>query len=169
MGRAQNYCTILDHLHYPGSGESKYLKNALANYERGDMMKRIPVYVVVFCFCLACGGSAHLRESSHVRGTHVWGNKVSLRYDLAAYKLSEGVWLHRSLKMLDGDGLVSSNGLLVVTSDGSVLIDTPWTEAQTSRLLDWAENSQEAAVSRLVISHDYKDQLGGIRIAKARA
>lgn len=49
---------------------------------------------------------------------------------LSALKKADDIFVHTSYKLF-GTQTVPSNGLLVKTSKGMVLIDTPWDEAQT--------------------------------------
>jgi metallo-beta-lactamase class B len=57
---------------------------------------------------------------------------------------------------------VSSNGVVVVTDEGLVLIDTAWTDAQTAALLDWGTRHFSKPWVGAVITHDHADRDGGI-------
>ena len=75
--------------------------------------------------------------------------------------LSDSVWLHVSYKHVDGFGLVESNGVIVLSDEGSSIIDTPWTADETLELLAWAKE-QGKPVTRAFSSHWHEDRTAGI-------
>ena len=75
--------------------------------------------------------------------------------------LSDNVWLHVSYKQVDGFGLVESNGVIVLSDEGSSIIDTPWTADETLELLAWAKE-QGKPVTRAFSSHWHEDRTAGI-------
>ncbi len=89
--------------------------------------------------------------------------RLVLRPDLELRKLTDKVWIHRSTMVVKPWGRVPSNGLLVVTADGAVLLDTPWTISQTKRLLRWAADSLEKPVRLAIVTHAHHDRMGGIQ------
>jgi metallo-beta-lactamase class B len=50
-----------------------------------------------------------------------------------------------------------------------VLIDSPATDAQTARVLTWADETLRRPVRHLVVTHWHADRMGGIGAARARA
>jgi metallo-beta-lactamase class B len=52
--------------------------------------------------------------------------------------------------------------LLIVTEDGLVLVDTPWTAEQTSALMALAKDSFDVPVKQAIITHAHEDRLGGV-------
>lgn len=80
---------------------------------------------------------------------------------LRVEQLAPAVWRHISTKEPSG-GPFSSNGLVVVTPRGSILVDTAFTDRQTEDLLLWIERDLGAPVRHLVVTHAHDDRLGGI-------
>lgn len=80
--------------------------------------------------------------------------------------LSESVYRHISYKQVDGYGLVPSNGLIVLQGDHSVLIDTPWSAADTLSILKWAKQ-QQAPVTASISTHWHADRTAGIEALNA--
>jgi metallo-beta-lactamase class B len=78
-------------------------------------------------------------------------------------RLAEHTWLHVSTMKTEHWGEVPSNGLLVVTSAGSILLDTAWNDEQTRVLLLWAETHLHAPVRKALVTHAHEDRMGGIR------
>jgi metallo-beta-lactamase class B len=75
--------------------------------------------------------------------------------------LGDGVWRHRSRHPDLGRG----NGLVVVSGDEAALIDTPWTNEQTRRLLEWVSRTVGARVTKVVPTHAHPDNMGGLAAA----
>jgi metallo-beta-lactamase class B len=77
-----------------------------------------------------------------------------------------GVWRHVSYLWFPA-GPVASNGLVVQTSTGALVIDTAWDPEQTAEVLRWAER-QVGQVVAVVITHAHDDRLGGIEAVHER-
>jgi glyoxylase-like metal-dependent hydrolase (beta-lactamase superfamily II) len=89
---------------------------------------------------------------------------VVLAPDVRVRQLKPDVWLHVTTS---ADG-IDSNGLVVKLGNEALLVDTPWNDAQTERLLDWAERSA-APVTSAVVTHSHRDRSGGIGALRRRA
>ncbi|WP_167884253.1 subclass B1 metallo-beta-lactamase [Leptospira idonii] len=77
----------------------------------------------------------------------------------------ENVFLHRSVGSALGQ-LFSANGLVVVTGKGILIIDTPWTEEQTSFLIRETYKRFQKKISFVIATHGHGDRIAGIRIFK---
>ena len=93
---------------------------------------------------------------------------VVLSEELRLEPLAEGIWRHVSYEDVPGFGRSGANGLLVVSDAEAALIDTPWTAAQTSRLLDWTEADLGVRVTAVIPTHSHRDCLGGLAEAHRR-
>jgi metallo-beta-lactamase class B len=82
---------------------------------------------------------------------------VSLGPDLKVRPLAPGFWLHVSTDDRDR----ASNGLIVPIQGGVLLVDTPWTNDQTERLLAHA-GARIGAVTEALVTHSHPDRMGGI-------
>ncbi len=78
------------------------------------------------------------------------------------------VWIHSTDHPIEGYGTIVSNGLLVDTVDGLVLVDTAWTDEKTVWLLDWAEKNVGEPVTDAIITHAHFDKMGGVRALHER-
>ncbi|MDH3403885.1 MAG: subclass B1 metallo-beta-lactamase [Acidobacteriota bacterium] len=92
---------------------------------------------------------------------------IALTDDLRVRPLAEDLWLHESDSQW-GDSTVAANGLVVRGRDGALVVDTPWTEEQTAKLLGWIGRELGAAVLGVVATHFHPDSLGGIAEAHRR-
>lgn len=86
---------------------------------------------------------------------------TALGTDLSVEELREDAWIHRSAVEIGGK-LVWANGLIVWTGEGWLLVDTPFNDAQTTRLIGWARQQHNRPVALAVLTHSHEDRAGGI-------
>lgn len=79
-------------------------------------------------------------------------------------KLSEGVWMHTSVKEIAPWGEVPSNGLVLLLpgESGALLIDTAWDDAQTLEIIAWSRQTLGVPITRAVLTHAHEDKMGGV-------
>jgi metallo-beta-lactamase class B len=77
-------------------------------------------------------------------------------------KVEDSIWVHTTFKLYDNYDL-PSNGLIIQTSSGLVLIDTPWDDSLTTELLDSTKKQFNQNVVLAIITHAHVDRIGGIR------
>ncbi|MEL7487639.1 MAG: subclass B1 metallo-beta-lactamase [Pseudomonadota bacterium] len=77
-------------------------------------------------------------------------------------KIADGVWLHKSYKTIKPWGPIRSNGLLIVARDEALLIDTAWSDEQTSALLDDIQSTIGFTPGRIIGTHAHDDKIGGL-------
>jgi len=90
-------------------------------------------------------------------GNHGAGTVACTIFDL-------GLIVHQST---DSQG-IPSNGLIAVTDHGLLLVDTPWTDAQTEALLKWGETRLARPWLGAIITHDHRDRDGGLGALQRR-
>ena len=82
--------------------------------------------------------------------------------ELKIKKIEENVFLHTSYSRVDGFGLVSSNGLVIIDNGNAFIVDTPWSDRDTEKLAHWIqENNYELLGS--VSTHWHEDRTAGIK------
>ncbi|AGF55899.1 metallo-beta-lactamase class B [Clostridium saccharoperbutylacetonicum] len=77
-------------------------------------------------------------------------------------KINDNVWVHTTYYSYNGSRTLS-NGLLILTSKGLVLIDTPWTDEQTKELIKLTKEKFKQDIIAAVITHAHIDRIGGIK------
>lgn len=82
--------------------------------------------------------------------------------DLSVQELAPGVWLHTSWADVPGFGRVPANGLVVASEGEAAMIDTPWNDAITARLMDWMSSSLGVRTTTVIPTHAHNDNLGGL-------
>ncbi|MGB5160933.1 MAG: subclass B1 metallo-beta-lactamase [Thermoanaerobaculia bacterium] len=87
--------------------------------------------------------------------------EITLADDLRLVELRPGLWRHVSTFVLVSRP-TPANGLLLMTETEALLIDTPWTDDQTERLLDWIERDRGLSVAGVIATHFHSDCMGGI-------
>ena len=82
--------------------------------------------------------------------------------DLTIENIYPEVYLHKSYQRVEGFGLVSSNGLVVVENRKAFIIDTPWSKSDTKKLASWIEEQGYELVAS-VSTHSHEDRTGGLQ------
>jgi glyoxylase-like metal-dependent hydrolase (beta-lactamase superfamily II) len=88
--------------------------------------------------------------------------------ELQISQLSNDVYLHTSFRNVEGYGLVGSNGLVVFDKDNAYMVDTPWSEQDTVRLVDWVK-AKGATLRASVSTHSHADRTSGIAYLNAQS
>lgn len=78
-------------------------------------------------------------------------------------KLEEGIYLHRSYQTIAGYGRIGSNGLIVIAENKAYIIDTPWSDIDTSALADWIKE-QGYVLTASLSTHSHDDRAGSIDV-----
>lgn len=86
---------------------------------------------------------------------------TSLRPDIHVQAIAPGVWRHVSYRRFPQLGYFPSNGLVVTSPKGVLMIDTAWDSGQTARILDCVE-ANLGTIDALVVTHAHDDRLGGL-------
>lgn len=83
--------------------------------------------------------------------------------ELKIRAIGEDVFLHTSYKMIDGYGLVDSNGLVIIDGNQALIIDTPWSEEDTKKLLLWISD-KGLQLKGSIFTHFHEDRTAGIQV-----
>lgn len=120
------------------------------------------LYIGFFCFFFCfCKGSENLITDTNSLPKQNRIPDAFERPPVALIPIKESVWIHRSHGVVGGK-LMASNGLVIRTSLGAVLIDTAWTLAQTEELLQMIQTKWGLGVHFVIITHFHEDRRGGI-------
>jgi len=87
---------------------------------------------------------------------------------LEVVPLTDNVYLHTSYKEVEGYGLVGSNGLVVVDAGKAYIIDTPWSEADTKKLVDLFRQ-RGLVIAGSISTHFHDDRTSGIGFLNSMA
>jgi len=82
-------------------------------------------------------------------------------------KIMDKVWIHKSYEIVAGYK-TPSNGLIIETVHGVVLIDTAWNDEETSQILTFVKNEIHKSVQACFITHFHQDRAGGLKIVSSR-
>lgn len=74
---------------------------------------------------------------------------------IVAYEEIGGNWIGANYLVIEGDAF-------------SVLLDTPWDDAQTRELLAWSDSALTQPIELCVITHSHNDRMGGIAAVHER-
>lgn len=119
----------------------------------------ICILIVLFCTATALFHFDKLGER-HVEETKA-ANRFIDQSDVTLSKVDNQVWVHTSYINYKG-ARTPSNGLVIVTDSGLLLVDTPWNNEQTEVLLKMAKEKFKQPFVKAIITHAHSDRIGGI-------
>ncbi|MED2839071.1 subclass B1 metallo-beta-lactamase [Bacillus sp. BH2] len=82
-------------------------------------------------------------------------------------QLNSHVWVHTEMVYFNGEA-VPSNGLILNTSKGLVLIDSSWDDKLTKELIEMIEKKLHKPITDAIITHAHVDRIGGIKTLKEK-
>lgn len=81
--------------------------------------------------------------------------------ELVVKKLADNVYLHKSYSFMIDFGVVGGNGLVVVEDGEAFIVDTPWTDADTEKLVNWVTDKGYKLLGS-VSTHSHDDRAAGL-------
>ena len=81
--------------------------------------------------------------------------------------LYDNFYVHTSFKLFNNVSF-PSNGLIVITKKGAILIDTPWDESQTFQLVDSLELLFHKKIILCIVTHSHDDRTAGLEVLKKK-
>ncbi|MFN8357864.1 MAG: subclass B1 metallo-beta-lactamase [Spirosomataceae bacterium] len=89
----------------------------------------------------------------------VWGQQLQIEVT----KLLPNFYVHTTYQLYNGKPF-PSNGLIVRTTAGIVLVDTGWGTEQTEQLMQWIRKNLQEEVVLCIVTHAHDDRMGGISV-----
>ncbi len=99
--------------------------------------------------------------SGKVLGQNLGDSLIVLTDDVSLVKVTDKVYVHRSMLQTNDFGKVSCNGMLYIEDGEVAVVDTPTDLPQTEVLLSWLED-QELQVTSVIVNHFHADCLAGL-------
>lgn len=87
---------------------------------------------------------------------------IKINRDIQLIHLKDSFFLHVTTDYIEGFGMVSSNGLLVIRNGNALMIDTPMDEIKTAAILDYLRDSMHTNVTVFIPGHWHNDCIGGL-------
>lgn len=87
---------------------------------------------------------------------------VKVSEDMELQKIADNIFRTISYLEIEEYGRVPANGLLVETSKGIVIIDTPWNDEQAELLNNYVKNILMDSISAVIVTHSHNDCAGGL-------
>ncbi|MBN1781078.1 subclass B1 metallo-beta-lactamase [bacterium] len=81
---------------------------------------------------------------------------------LEIVRISDHAFVHVSYHHFTNTPNVAANGLVLASGSEAVIIDTPWTDKDTEKLIKWVSDSLHASVTGVIATHSHIDCMGGI-------
>lgn len=81
--------------------------------------------------------------------------------DVILTKLKKGVYLHTTYQQFEVH-FYPANGLVYLTDEGAILIDTPWNDSQTKKLVELVRHKFKKEIKLAIATHYHHDNMGGV-------
>lgn len=125
-------------------------------------MKRIYFLGVLICIILYASCTAKEDVSNHtVTEEKTLKSEIEDSNYVELNRVKDNIWVHTTYIDYNGSR-TPSNGLVVDTSDGLIMIDTPWNDGQTKELIKLAKREFNKEFTLAIITHAHEDRIGGI-------
>jgi metallo-beta-lactamase class B len=126
-------------------------------------MKRVYlefIMIISILSLVACTDNLDTNSNSKIeKSTYKSGTEDQNYVELSM--IQDNVWVHTSYENFNGNR-TPSNGMLVISSEGIVLIDTPWNNGQMRELLKLTQEVFKKEITTAIITHAHADRIGGI-------
>ncbi len=113
-------------------------------------------------FFIVITGSTHLAADTTIPPKLAFQEREGVQFT----KLHEKVWMHTTYETIEGWGTFQSNGLIILTDNTAVLVDTAWNNEQTNVILSWVHDVFGTPVTSAVFTHAHNDKMGGVQAVK---
>ncbi|MFT9497336.1 subclass B1 metallo-beta-lactamase [Anaerosolibacter sp.] len=122
------------------------------------------VSMIITLSMIACSSNLDVNSNPKVDESSYKSGSNDQNY-IELSKVKDNVWVHTSYENYNGNR-TPSNGMLVITSEGIVLIDTPWNNGQMKELLKLSKKIFNEEITTAIITHAHVDRIGGIDTLK---
>ncbi len=112
---------------------------------------------VIFTMAILLATNLATAHQTPVKPTSAIDNK----YQLTINQIANNVFLHVSYKNVKNYGMVAANGLIITKGKHAYIIDTPWTQVDTEKLVTWIKAQGLTPVSS-ISTHFHADRASGI-------
>lgn len=105
--------------------------------------------------------------SAKLTGQNLGDSLIVITENVSLVKVTDKVYIHRSMLQTNDFGKVSCNGMLYIEGGEASIVDTPTDLPQTEVLLSWLED-QDIQVTSVVVNHFHADCLAGLKAFHSR-
>ena len=117
-------------------------------------MKLLWLGLLLLCANMVTAEESNLKQQAKTELPELPKLEVSL--------IEPNVYQHKSYQQVTNFGLVDSNGLVVIINNKAYIIDTPWSDSDTQKLVLWIkEQGYQPAAS--ISTHSHSDRTAGIK------
>lgn len=128
--------------------------------EKENFMKRLSLIILMLIILASCSAEDSASNDVEIKQDKFESGTSDLNY-VELTKVNKNIWIHTTYEKYKGYR-APANGLVVVTSEGLVLVDTPWRNEQTDELIKLSKDVFKKDFKLAIVTHAHQDNIGGI-------
>jgi len=98
-----------------------------------------------------------------IHTTYAQEGSIKIGQDLELVPIGDHGYIHISYHDLGNYPNFPANGFIMTHQGKGLIIDTPWTNEQTSTLIRWLKDSLRIDILGVVVTHWHRDCMGGLQ------
>lgn len=95
--------------------------------------------------------------------TNIHAQPIPISNDLEIIQIADNAYIHRSYFDLEKFPHCPANGLIVVDDNKALIVDTPWTNTETTDLINWIRKTLQVDIAGVIVTHWHADCMGGLK------
>lgn len=123
-------------------------------------MKRFSLIILILIILTSCSAEDSASNDVEIKQDKFESGTSDLNY-VELTKVNNNIWIHTTFEKYKGYR-APANGLVIVTSEGLVLVDTPWRNEQTDELIKLSKDVFKKNFKLAIVTHAHQDNIGGI-------
>lgn len=95
--------------------------------------------------------------------------EITISPTLKLYPMGKSLYRHETMFEFPGFGTFPCNGLLLIKNGKALMVDTPPNDELTKELYTFLQDSLEATVTKLIVTHSHNDCQGGLSFLQSKS
>jgi len=127
------------------------------------VVQNVPLFLLLLIVAFGLAACATKNQAAPIASVteNFYKSGASDKDLIELTKINDVIWMHTSYTSYNGSR-ASANGVIAISSEGIVLVDTPWNSTQTLTLLKLVRETFGKDIVLAIVTHAHADNIGGI-------